>query len=745
MNEVLGILAGTPTITLVIGCVLVLLAGFFAVYFLARALVLIVRLSGIAASLKGLKNPQPQALKQAFSKDVMLSHLLREYLRTLHKVEDVGGGKPLQEGLRSTAPASSIFTTEAIVDARLLTEFFKHLPGIFTGIGIIGTFSGLIRGLQAFQASADAAVVRGGLEVLMHRVSDAFYVSAAAIFLAMLTTLIERICVTIVYKKIEDITSRIDGFFVSGAGEEYLARMTRASEESAAQSKILKDALVGDLERILTTLAERQIEAHGAGVQRLGRDISREITDTLSGPLDALAATARRNSEGNSEAVTQLLTDVLAGFSQRMEDLFGGQVAGINKLQQQTIDSLGAAVGKLNQMVSAVEDAGTKSADALNQRLLSALKDMEAHEKAANERMATFIDQMRGSMDQTQTETYRKLQETLAQLGAAVEAQLAALRQQGERTAAAQIERDGVASARTDELLRNLGNRVDEVLGAMKAQADRSGAAQVDRDRRSAEATNDNIAKLAAAVQAQMANLNEQAERSASAQGAREIAAAAKTDETLRLLGARVDEVMGGLREHLDIATEAQGRREQQLSEAMAAAVSNLTGVAQTMVSEARAVALGVSAAVDAMRGATTTAIDRMNNGSETLYLAASEFTNAGQSISNVFQQAEGLSQGLRQSAGSIAEASSALQGVVADHAKVREALTEMIGQMRVIIENARREASVATDVIARIEAASQGLAQAQKQAEGYLDEVTKILAATHEKYATSLSNALQD
>jgi hypothetical protein len=205
----------------------------------------------------------------------------------------------------------------------------------------------------------------------------------------------------------------------------------RASEDSAAQSKILKDALVGKLERILTTLAERQIEAHGAGMRKFGDDISKEITGVLSGPLDALTVSARRNSEGNSEAVTRLLTDVLAGFSQRMEDLFGGQVADINKLQQQTIDSLGTAVGRLNHMVSTVEDAGTKSAEALNERLLSALNDMEAHEKAANERMAALMEQMRSTVDQTQSETNRKLRETLSQLGAAVDSQVAALREQG--------------------------------------------------------------------------------------------------------------------------------------------------------------------------------------------------------------------------------------------------------------------------------------------------------------------------
>jgi hypothetical protein len=68
-----------------------------------------------------------------------------------------------------------------------------------------------------------------------------------------------------------------------------------------------------------------------------------------------------------------------------------------------------------------------------------------------------------------------------------------------------------------------------------------------------------------------------------------------------------------------------------------------------------------------------------------------------------------------------------------------------MLEEMRGIVENARREAGFATDVIARIEAASQGLGQAHKQAEDYLNEVTRILAATHERYATSLASALGD
>ena len=188
-----------------------------------------------------------------------------------------------------------VFTNDVIVDTPLATEFFKHLPAIFTGVGIIGTFWGVIQGLQAFRISDDPIVVRTSLEELMHYVSAAFIVSAMAIFLAMIATLVEKSLVTVLYGKVEEITARLDSFLHSGASEEYLARLAKASEGTSTQSQLLKDALVTDLERILTTLTERQIEAQSLGFG-LGRQLADGVAVSLQKPLEDLAEGIRRNT-----------------------------------------------------------------------------------------------------------------------------------------------------------------------------------------------------------------------------------------------------------------------------------------------------------------------------------------------------------------------------------------------------------------------------------------------------------------
>lgn len=189
------------------------------------------------------------------------------------------------------------------------------MPGIFTGLGILGAFAGLIRGLQQFDATAGPEAVKASLAGLMTHVGEAFLVCAIALDLAMLTTTIERFFVTVLYKHVEDITIALDGFFASGVGEDYLARLTRAAERSAADSSNLKDALVGELKDILTNLTNQQIEAQNASVRQVGVELARGVTEALKGPLAVLTGSAERNRTGNGAAVTKLLTDVLVGFS----------------------------------------------------------------------------------------------------------------------------------------------------------------------------------------------------------------------------------------------------------------------------------------------------------------------------------------------------------------------------------------------------------------------------------------------
>ena len=104
-----------------------------------------------------------------------LAHLWGEYAKTLHSQhEDGENGQSRIVRWRATALADTFFSEQAVVDLRLKTEFYKHLPGILTGLGIIGTFLGLIIGLRKFKIPAEIKDVQIPLEQLIQSVGHAF-------------------------------------------------------------------------------------------------------------------------------------------------------------------------------------------------------------------------------------------------------------------------------------------------------------------------------------------------------------------------------------------------------------------------------------------------------------------------------------------------------------------------------------------------------------------------------------------
>lgn len=215
------------------------------------------------------------------------------------------------------------------------------------------------------------------------------------------------------HRQVEELSQRLDGLFEAGAGEEYLARLVRASEESSSQTRVLKDALVGDLKDILGELTDRQIAAAKSGNIELAERITSSLESGLKEPLGQVVSAVHAIGQQRGEAINDLLTNVLVSFSQRLEDLFGGQIAGINQLQQQTVQSLEAAIVGLQQMVAGIEDASRNSSEALAGKLGEAIGAMEVRQRAMNEQMAQFVEDIHALVGKSQDETGEKLQTIL--------------------------------------------------------------------------------------------------------------------------------------------------------------------------------------------------------------------------------------------------------------------------------------------------------------------------------------------
>ena len=628
------------------GGLLALLVLGFILLFLLPGVLHWFRLRSILSGLQAFKGPTPPGdIKKLFAPDKRLAHLWSEFQDTLHVQKEEREGQMKIAAVRSTVPAEAYFSGQYLVDSRLRTEFFKHLPGIFTGLGIIGTFTGLIEGLRHFQVSENAVTVRASLESLMHAVGEAFLISAAAITAAMVVTLIEKLILVALYRKAEEIAHAIDAQFDAGAGEEYLARLVTASEDSASQSKILKDALVKELGDILRELtasqlangeklnlqivqriedaANRQVAAAREDNLELGDVIAGSIEKSLKGPLEDIASSVKTASGDQSASAVQMLNDVMVSFSQRLNDLFGGQISGINELNKQTAQGMQDAVSSLHTLVGKMEDSGKRTTDDMAAQMAASIKAMEERQGSINNESQAFVDQIRKLVESSQAETQQKLQSTL----------------------------------------ESIGQQMTTILGTLAESQTR--------------------------------------------------------------------------------VFEGNRSREETMSDRAKGMVSEMTGTVEAAIKEITAASQIMSQSVATLSNATTSSIDKLNVGADRLNTAATNFANAGDRVTGVMGQAATVSAKLTEVSGSLTTSAGAVQEALSDYRAQREAVSQLLTDVRATVELARREASLTADVLQRIEASTAKLGTAQMAADAYLDGVSQVLADSSEAFRESVVSTL--
>ncbi len=454
-----------PTSAQIVAVLLLVLLVAFITLFLRPSMAQHLKLRRLNRTLAAADKQDIKTLSTLFENDDTLAHLWREYRDTLHPQKELNIQTASYDVVRyrSTIPAEAIFSREALVDSQLRTEFFKHLPGIFTGIGIIGTFWGLTKGLYAFHISEKSEEVRTSLESLLQGVREAFYISLTAIVLAMVCTAVEKWLVSGLYKRVEELCQRIDSMFDTGAGEEYLARLVRSSESSEKETKILKDALVTELKQILEGLTERQIQQASIQAEMIANRIVNGLNDGLKEPLTKIGNAVETVGGNQGDAVNRLLTDTMSALTAQMKDLFGDQISGINLLQQETIAALQGSLSRLDTLAEKMTASGQTATEQMAKQMSDVIAGMDARQKVINAELMKAVSSIRADASDSQTETNRKMQEAVANLGARVTEMVQALQSQVDQ-----------ASVRDQSRTEALTQHAQHTQAAMTASLDKT-------------------------------------------------------------------------------------------------------------------------------------------------------------------------------------------------------------------------------------------------------------------------------
>lgn len=370
----------------------------FVYQYLLRGWLLWRELKAITRKISAIEKGDLQGLRprlsEVFEKS-KLAHAWNEFDETLHDQKRLVNGQHQVVAIRATAPAETFLHVESVIDPVIHTEYFKHLPGIFTGLGIIGTFAGLISGLIAFNPDVDVEALKTSLGVLFGYVKEAFLFSAAAIGVAMLVTLLEKFLYAACTYRLGRLTEALDRLFKAGVGEDYLADLLRSSQDTATQTRQLKESLVEDLKSMLTNLSEAQVGA----TRQMAADIGQSIEGSLKEPLSHLAETVRQASGQQTTAASNALESLMSAFMAQMKESVGGQLGDMGRLLQQTTQSLSTVEGTLRGLVGDMKAANSEASEELRGAVLSLIDSIALQQREQTSAASRGMQELLAGVD----------------------------------------------------------------------------------------------------------------------------------------------------------------------------------------------------------------------------------------------------------------------------------------------------------------------------------------------------------
>ena len=374
-------------------------------------------------------------LDDKFEDDTPLKQAWLNYKKTFHNIFEIKDGEDVPSKSLATVPSEVFFNESIIVDIPLKVDFYKHLPGLLTGVGIIATFAGLLMGLWSFDPAGDPDNVQNSLKLLLSGVAEAFMASAIAISAAMLITWREKSWLRQCYAQLQRLNSAIDDTFTfDDSGEEYLAKLLKSSEANEANARQLKDSLVNELKVMMTNLAAENkknqtafaaelSDSYAQTSQATASQIADSIKDTFAEPLGQIASSVKQVSGDQGAAVQDLMTDVLTAFMAKLETTFGGQMTGMSEMMTQSVTAMREMQTGFSQLISDMQSNSEPSGKALETQMAAMMTDIQQKQTEMSHQMSSMVENLSSGaakIGEQSAETANQLNEKMTALVSAL-------------------------------------------------------------------------------------------------------------------------------------------------------------------------------------------------------------------------------------------------------------------------------------------------------------------------------------
>lgn len=297
--------------------------------------------------------------------------------------------KTRSEGVLMTQDPEAFYNDRTLLED-LPLDLFRAMPGIFTGLGLLGTFAGITAGISGIDLG-NVETMKSGIEVLLSGTQTAFVTSVVGLILALVYNLVDSWIYRPYTKKRVALIDQLNALFPSKSLEEFLSHQAEQAEEQTDAMRELNGELVGRLEDMFVKLSQsidvalknNLKESFTQSLEPVFQDLNQSIDKLGTSAGDTLSKSIEQGAGDQIQGLAVTLQDVQGKMGNMMEVSERLNAENAARLQS----SVELMVTKLNETMDANIQKQASTSDASQAAMKQLVEEMNANLKAALDQM----------------------------------------------------------------------------------------------------------------------------------------------------------------------------------------------------------------------------------------------------------------------------------------------------------------------------------------------------------------------